>query len=102
MQVEVDHIEPLRPEARASAAGAGAAPIKKKGFEKLILDEETKTLLKSLITNHMAEKRPAAPAAAGEGNGLVILLHGYVFFFFAPCPPRVCPLLSPRLPWLAL
>lgn len=75
VHVEVDLIEPLGPNSRVNS-GSSSKSIKKKGFEKLILDEETKTLLKSLVTHHVTEKRPTAPTAAGEGNGLVILLHG--------------------------
>ena len=75
VHVDVDRIEPLGPGSRANS-GSGCGPIKKRGFEKLILDEETKTLLRSLVTNHITETRPPAPTAAGEGHGLAILLHG--------------------------
>ena len=67
MQIEVDLIEALSPNARANS-GTSNKPIKKRGFEKLILDEETKTLLKSLVTNHITETKPPEATAAGEGN----------------------------------
>ena len=44
----------------------------------LLTGPDPKMPLKSLVTNHITEKRPTAPTAAGEGNGLAILLHGEV------------------------
>jgi hypothetical protein len=44
-------------------------------FDNLVVDDDTKELVKALVTNQLdAEK--ATDLMDGKGNGLVILLHG--------------------------
>lgn len=44
-------------------------------FESLVIDDETKELIKALVTNQIdAEK--GTDLMSGKGNGLFILLHG--------------------------
>lgn len=46
-------------------------------FEMLVADEETKELVRALVENHCnAEKN--TDLISGKGNGLFVLLHGYV------------------------
>lgn len=41
------------------------------------MDDDTKELVKALVTNQLAGEK-ATDLMAGKGNGLVILLHGFV------------------------
>lgn len=46
-------------------------------FELLVIDPETKELVKAVVTNQVnAEEH--TDVIRGKGNGLFILLHGYV------------------------
>jgi hypothetical protein len=42
-----------------------------------VVDEDTKELVKALVTNQLANEK-ATDLMDGKGNGLVILLHGLV------------------------
>jgi hypothetical protein len=64
--------------------------IKTNAFEKLILEQNQKELIKSLVANHEKKKlrKDGKRAGAddrieGKGGGLVILLHGTLSSF---CP----------------
>jgi hypothetical protein len=47
----------------------------KQAFDNLVVGDDTKELVKALVTNQLdAEK--ATDLMDGKGNGLVILLHG--------------------------
>jgi hypothetical protein len=50
----------------------------KEAFESLVVDDETKELIQALVTNQIAAER-STDLISGKGNGLIILLHGYVF-----------------------
>jgi hypothetical protein len=41
------------------------------------VDDDTKELVKALVTNQLAAEK-ATDLMTGKGNGLVILLHGFV------------------------
>jgi hypothetical protein len=45
-------------------------------FESLVVDDDTKELVKVLVTNQLAKEK-ATDLMDGKGNGLVILLHGF-------------------------
>ena len=47
----------------------------KKAFENLVVDEETKHLVKALISNQIKAEK-STDLISGKGNGLIILLHG--------------------------
>lgn len=46
-------------------------------FESLVVDEDTKQMVKALVINHLAGGK-TTDLMDGKGNGLVILLHGLV------------------------
>jgi SpoVK/Ycf46/Vps4 family AAA+-type ATPase len=48
----------------------------KKAFDLLVLEEETKILLRALIDVRMSKAKTFDDIVAGKGNGLVMLLHG--------------------------
>ncbi len=49
-------------------------------FDSLVVDDDTKELVKALVTNQLdAEK--STDLIDGKGNSLVILLHGFANFF---------------------
>jgi hypothetical protein len=48
----------------------------KKAFDLLVLEEETKSLLRALIDVRMSKAKTFDDIVAGKGNGLVMLLHG--------------------------
>ncbi|KAH8655432.1 hypothetical protein BX600DRAFT_469621 [Xylariales sp. PMI_506] len=48
----------------------------KKAFERLVLDRETKDLLRALIDVRMSSTKKFSDLVEGKGNGLVMLLHG--------------------------
>ena len=50
----------------------------KAAFETVVFEDDTKELIKALVTN-LTEPSHAADIISGKGNGLVILLHGFVF-----------------------
>lgn len=47
-------------------------------FESLVADDDTKEMVKALVTNHLSGGQ-TTDLMDGKGNGLVILLHGFVF-----------------------
>ncbi|KAI0475739.1 hypothetical protein GGR56DRAFT_433186 [Xylariaceae sp. FL0804] len=47
----------------------------KKAFESLVVDDETKHLVKALISNQIKTEK-STDLMSGKGNGLIILLHG--------------------------
>jgi len=47
-------------------------------FESLVIDEGTKELILALVTNQLAAEK-ATDLIGGKGNGLIMLLHGYIF-----------------------
>jgi hypothetical protein len=46
-------------------------------FDSLVVDPDTKEMVKALVTNQL-EGEKATDLMDGKGNGLVILLHGFV------------------------
>jgi hypothetical protein len=44
-------------------------------FESLVLDPDTKKLIKALVTNQIAVEQ-STDLMSGKGNGLIVLLHG--------------------------
>ncbi|TGJ78878.1 hypothetical protein E0Z10_g9881 [Xylaria hypoxylon] len=48
----------------------------KKAFESLVVDDETKHLVKALVSNQIKSEK-STDLMSGKGNGLIILLHGY-------------------------
>jgi hypothetical protein len=46
-------------------------------FESLVTDEGTKELILALVTNQLAAEK-ATDLIGGKGNGLIMLLHGYI------------------------
>jgi hypothetical protein len=57
-------------------------------FDSLVVDDDTKELVKALVTNQLAREK-ATDLMDGKGNGLVILLHG-----FAPHLTMTCGVLT--------
>ena len=53
-------------------------------FESLVVDDDTKELVKVLVTNQLAKEK-ATDLMDGKRNGLVILLHGFVPHFTMRC-----------------
>jgi len=51
-------------------------------FDSLVVDDDTKELVKALVTNQLAKEK-GTDVLDGKGNGLVILLHGSVIIFLA-------------------
>ena len=49
-------------------------------FDSLVVDDDTKELVKALVTNQLAKEK-GTDVLNGKGNGLVILLHGSVIIF---------------------
>jgi hypothetical protein len=49
----------------------------RESFESLVIDDDTKELIISLATNKI-EAEKSTDLMEGKGNGLIILLHGYV------------------------
>jgi hypothetical protein len=49
-------------------------------FDSLVVDDDTKELVKALVTNQLAKEK-GTDVLDGKGNGLVILLHGSVIIF---------------------
>lgn len=47
----------------------------KTAFERLVLDQKSKELIKALVTVHVSAKK-MGDIISGKGNGLIILLHG--------------------------
>lgn len=47
----------------------------KKAFENLVVDDETKHLVKALVSNQLKTEM-STDLISGKGNGLIILLHG--------------------------
>jgi len=47
-------------------------------FELLVIDEDTKELVKAVVTNRV-NAQEHTDVIRGKGNGLFILLHGYYF-----------------------
>ncbi|KAI0198305.1 hypothetical protein F4808DRAFT_472922 [Astrocystis sublimbata] len=47
----------------------------KKAFESLVVDDETKHLVKALISNQIQAEK-STDLMSGKGNGLIVLLHG--------------------------
>jgi hypothetical protein len=47
----------------------------KKAFDSLVIDEDTKRLLKALVTNQIKPEK-STDLIQGKGNGLILLLHG--------------------------
>jgi hypothetical protein len=54
----------------------GPVPWNKKAFERLVLDKETKDLLRALVDVRMSDSKKMDDLVAGKGNGLIMLLHG--------------------------
>lgn len=50
-------------------------------FDSLVVDDDTKELVKALVTNQLAGEK-ATDLMTGKGNGLVILLHGFARKYF--------------------
>jgi hypothetical protein len=50
-------------------------------FDSLVVDDDAKELVKALVTNQLASEK-ATDLMTGKGNGLVILLHGFVRKYF--------------------
>lgn len=51
-------------------------------FDSLVVDHDTKELVQALVTNQVAKER-GTDLMDGKGNGLVILLHGWVILLLA-------------------
>jgi hypothetical protein len=49
-------------------------------FDSLVVDDDTKELVKALVTNQLAKEK-GTDVLNGKGDGLVILLHGSVIIF---------------------
>jgi SpoVK/Ycf46/Vps4 family AAA+-type ATPase len=47
----------------------------KEAFDTLAVDDETKTLIRALVTNKIAAEK-STDLMSGKGNGLIVLLHG--------------------------
>ena len=47
----------------------------KKAFNRLVLDQQNKELIRALVSVHLGSKI-TGDIIAGKGNGLIILLHG--------------------------
>ncbi|KAF2093914.1 P-loop containing nucleoside triphosphate hydrolase protein [Rhizodiscina lignyota] len=47
----------------------------KKAFERLVLDQRSKELIRAIVTHHASAKN-MGDIISGKGNGLIILLHG--------------------------
>jgi hypothetical protein len=58
-------------------------------FKSLAVDEETKKLIKALVTTKITAGK-SMDLISGKGNGLILLLHGYIKF-----PMRCLRLLTP-------
>lgn len=56
-------------------ANTSEVPWNIKSFETLVVDEETKELIKALVTNKI-DAAKSTDLMAGKGNGLIVLLHG--------------------------
>ena len=50
----------------------------KKAFENLVVDEDTKHLVQALISIQVKAEK-STDLISGKGNGLIMLLHGYVY-----------------------
>lgn len=48
-------------------------------FDFLVIDPETKTLIRAVVTNHIRGQEHT-DLISGKGDGLFILLHGWVYF----------------------
>jgi hypothetical protein len=46
-------------------------------FESLVVDPDIKVLIQALVTNQIAAEQ-STDLMSGKGNGLIVLLHGYV------------------------
>jgi hypothetical protein len=49
----------------------------KKAFDNLVIDTDTKHLVRALISNQIKAEK-STDLISGKGNGLIILLHGCV------------------------
>jgi hypothetical protein len=49
----------------------------KDAFKSLVVGDEMRELLEALVTNQIAVEK-ATDLISGKGNGLIILLHGWV------------------------
>lgn len=60
-----------------SLKAARIAPVvwNTEAFDSLVVDDDTKELVKALVTNQL-EAGKSTDLMDGKGNGLVILLHG--------------------------
>lgn len=47
----------------------------RKAFRRLVLDEQSKELIRALVSVHLGSNA-TGDIIAGKGNGLIILLHG--------------------------
>jgi ATP-dependent Lon protease len=47
----------------------------KKAFDRLVLDPQSKELIKALVSVHLSTNK-MGDIITGKGNGLIILLHG--------------------------
>lgn len=50
----------------------------KDAFKSLVLEEKTKDLIQALVSNQIAAEK-STDLISGKGNGLILLLHGYVY-----------------------
>lgn len=50
----------------------------KDAFKSLVLDEKTKELVQALVSNQITAEK-STDLISGKGNGLILLLHGYVY-----------------------
>jgi hypothetical protein len=49
----------------------------REAFKSLAIDEKTKTLIKALVTTKITAGK-STDLISGKGNGLILLLHGYI------------------------
>ena len=49
----------------------------KQAFKSLVVDDDVKRCVQALVTNRLSAER-STDLIYGKGNGLVILLHGFV------------------------
>jgi hypothetical protein len=58
-------------------------------FEDLVIDEETKEIVKAVVTTQL-DGEENTDLIRGKGNGLFILLHGYALFPSLMHPNILC------------
>ena len=49
----------------------------KKAFDNLVVDDETKHLVRALVSKQLKAEK-STDLISGKGNGLIVLLHGYL------------------------